>query len=400
MRSSPGDAAARCPPHHAVHVAVDAAQPPKPNAAAAELVKQHVAAEHLERRPLGLAGLQQEGAARGAQAHLLHQLALHGGQGQRPQQERRERQPELGAELRQRLHQLRELRGRRPARLARLEAQGNREYFLKLHLLQTRLAEFRFKRMHLNFQSSSPEHQELVHANDSGAILNSVKDLSHSHASSYQLPLMDHAETISQSSYKVSETVRKRQYRVGLNLFNKKPERGINYLIRRGFLENSPQGVARFLISRKGLSKQMIGEYLGNLQSSFNMAVLECFSHELDLAGMQVKLAYFDITIYFSRTFKFLLIKYSFTGGCGTEEIPSVLPHARRGPENRAPDGDFQPTLLSMQSRRRVQTTLARYHLRARIRNYHAEHRLAHAKSQTRAANASRGFCEKFERNR
>lgn len=88
--------------------------------------------------------------------------------------------------------------------------------------------------------------------------------------------------------YKVSETVRKRQYRVGLNLFNKKPERGISYLIRRGFLENSPQGVARFLISRKGLSKQMIGEYLGNLQSPFNMAVLECFSEELDLCGMAV----------------------------------------------------------------------------------------------------------------
>lgn len=107
-------------------------------------------------------------------------------------------------------------------------------------------------------------------------MINSVKDLGHSHASSgYQLPLMDHPENIPQTSYKVSETVRKRQYRVGLNLFNKKPERGISYLIRRGFLENSHQGVARFLISRKGLSKQMIGEYLGNLQNPFNMAVLE-----------------------------------------------------------------------------------------------------------------------------
>lgn len=76
-------------------------------------------------------------------------------------------------------------------------------------------------------------------------------------------------------SYQVSEMVRKRQYRVGLNLFNKKPERGIAYLVRQGFLENSPQSVARFLISRKGLSKQMIGEYLGNLQNSFNSAVLE-----------------------------------------------------------------------------------------------------------------------------
>ncbi|CAB0041630.1 unnamed protein product [Trichogramma brassicae] len=148
--------------------------------------------------------------------------------------------------------------------------------------------------------SSSPEHQELAHANDGNAILTSVKDMgSHTHASTYQLPMMEHGEVIVQTSYKVSETVRKRQYRVGLNLFNKKPERGINYLIRRGFLENSPQGVARFLISRKGLSKQMIGEYLGNLQNPFNMAVLECFSHELDLAGMQVDVALRKFQGYF-----------------------------------------------------------------------------------------------------
>ncbi|KAG9434663.1 IQ motif and SEC7 domain-containing protein 1 isoform X1 [Apis mellifera carnica] len=149
--------------------------------------------------------------------------------------------------------------------------------------------------------SSSPEHQECTnHTTDSNAMINSVKDLGHSHASSgYQLPLMDHPENIPQTSYKVSETVRKRQYRVGLNLFNKKPERGISYLIRRGFLENSPQGVARFLISRKGLSKQMIGEYLGNLQNPFNMAVLECFSHELDLSGMQVDVALRKFQAYF-----------------------------------------------------------------------------------------------------
>ncbi|KAK0170448.1 hypothetical protein PV328_011010 [Microctonus aethiopoides] len=149
--------------------------------------------------------------------------------------------------------------------------------------------------------SSSPEHQDCSHTTENNSLINTGKDLSHSHASSgYQLPLMDHTDlTIPQASYKVSETVRKRQYRVGLNLFNKKPERGITYLIRRGFLENSPQGVAKFLITRKGLSKQMIGEYLGNLQNSFNMAVLECFSHELDLAGMQVDVALRKFQAYF-----------------------------------------------------------------------------------------------------
>ncbi|CAH0562707.1 unnamed protein product [Brassicogethes aeneus] len=114
----------------------------------------------------------------------------------------------------------------------------------------------------------------------------SLGNISNTSSSTYTLerPPDQQAPT----SYKISETIRKRQYRVGLNLFNKKPEKGIAYLIRRGFLENSPQGVARFLISRKGLSKQMIGEYLGNLQNPFCMAVLECFASELDLSGMQV----------------------------------------------------------------------------------------------------------------
>lgn len=117
---------------------------------------------------------------------------------------------------------------------------------------------------------------------------------SHTSAAQYSMEHNDHllsSQVIAAPSTKMSETIRKRQYRVGLNLFNKKPEKGIAYLIKRGFLEQSAQGVARFLISRKGLSRQMIGEYLGNLQSQFNMAVLECFSNELDLSGMQVDVA-------------------------------------------------------------------------------------------------------------
>ncbi|CAG9816488.1 unnamed protein product [Phaedon cochleariae] len=123
------------------------------------------------------------------------------------------------------------------------------------------------------------------------ALETSLGNISNASSSTYTLVERTPEQQQNPSSYKISETIRKRQYRVGLNLFNKKPEKGITYLIRRGFLENSPQGVARFLISRKGLSKQMIGEYLGNLQSPFCMAVLECFAAELDLSGMQVDVA-------------------------------------------------------------------------------------------------------------
>ena len=97
------------------------------------------------------------------------------------------------------------------------------------------------------------------------------------------LPVM--TNDVMTNMYTVNEVIRKRHYRTGLNIFNKKPDKGIVYLIQRGFLENSPGAVARFLITRKGLSKQMIGEYLGSINNPFNMAVLTCFAQEMDFSG-------------------------------------------------------------------------------------------------------------------
>ncbi|XP_064631904.1 IQ motif and SEC7 domain-containing protein 1-like isoform X3 [Lineus longissimus] len=98
---------------------------------------------------------------------------------------------------------------------------------------------------------------------------------------------------------RISDKQRKREYRVGLNLFNKKPEKGIFFLVQRCFIEDSPPAVAKFLITRKGLSKQMIGEYLGNLQLAFNMEVLDYFVDEIDLSGLQVDVALRKFQTYF-----------------------------------------------------------------------------------------------------
>lgn len=49
----------------------------------------------------------------------------------------------------------------------------------------------------------------------------------------------------------------------------------MQFLINFGFVEGTPLAVAKFLISRRGLSKQMIGEFLGNVQNPFHSAVLE-----------------------------------------------------------------------------------------------------------------------------
>ncbi|KAK5603144.1 hypothetical protein CRENBAI_000140 [Crenichthys baileyi] len=85
-----------------------------------------------------------------------------------------------------------------------------------------------------------------------------------------------------------SDVVQRRQYRIGLNLFNKKPEKGIQYLIERGFVSDTPVGIAHFLLERKGLSRQMIGEFLGNRQKQFNKDVLDCVVDEMDFSGMDI----------------------------------------------------------------------------------------------------------------
>lgn len=56
---------------------------------------------------------------------------------------------------------------------------------------------------------------------------------------------------------------------------SRNPDKGIQFLISRGFIPDTPIGVAHFLLQRKGLSRQMIGEFLGNSKKQFNRDVLE-----------------------------------------------------------------------------------------------------------------------------
>ncbi|KAJ8392283.1 hypothetical protein AAFF_G00076470 [Aldrovandia affinis] len=85
-----------------------------------------------------------------------------------------------------------------------------------------------------------------------------------------------------------TDVMRKRLYRIGLNLFNVNPDKGIQFLISRGFIPDTPIGVAHFLLQRKGLSRQMIGEFLGNSKKHFNRDVLDCVVDEMDFSGMEL----------------------------------------------------------------------------------------------------------------
>ncbi|XP_051974463.1 IQ motif and SEC7 domain-containing protein 3-like isoform X1 [Xyrauchen texanus] len=85
-----------------------------------------------------------------------------------------------------------------------------------------------------------------------------------------------------------TDVMRKRLYRIGLNLFNINPDKGLQFLISCGFIPDTPIGVAHFMLQRKGLSRQIIGEFLGNSKKPFNRDVLDCVVDEMDFSGMEL----------------------------------------------------------------------------------------------------------------
>jgi len=62
----------------------------------------------------------------------------------------------------------------------------------------------------------------------------------------------------------------------GIKQFNLDPEKGLKYLEGSGFLEKTPESVAKFLFRQERLSKKQIGKYLGS-HLEFNQSVLRHF---------------------------------------------------------------------------------------------------------------------------
>ncbi|KAF9075862.1 hypothetical protein BDP27DRAFT_1314622 [Rhodocollybia butyracea] len=72
----------------------------------------------------------------------------------------------------------------------------------------------------------------------------------------------------------------------GIKKFNFKPKRGISFLIDTGFIPSkTPQDIANFLLNTDGLSKSMIGEYLGEGDEE-NIAIMHAFVDTLDFNNL------------------------------------------------------------------------------------------------------------------
>jgi len=69
----------------------------------------------------------------------------------------------------------------------------------------------------------------------------------------------------------------------GIKRFNQKPKKGIQFFVETGFFPiKEPQDVAKFLLNTDGLSKAMIGEYLGE-GDEINVATMHAFVDMIDL---------------------------------------------------------------------------------------------------------------------
>ncbi|KAI9492851.1 hypothetical protein BDB00DRAFT_826694 [Zychaea mexicana] len=79
---------------------------------------------------------------------------------------------------------------------------------------------------------------------------------------------------------------RKRVLQEGIRQFNWKPKKGVQILAHNGFFNiDDPQEVARFLLNTEGLSKAVIGEFLGEYDE-VNVAIMHAFVDELDFGNM------------------------------------------------------------------------------------------------------------------
>ncbi|KAL3315449.1 IQ motif and S7 domain-containing protein 1 [Cichlidogyrus casuarinus] len=65
------------------------------------------------------------------------------------------------------------------------------------------------------------------------------------------------------------------------------PVKGIDYLVKNGFLELSPQMIAKFLLTRRGLSRTAIGDYLGTI-NEFCTETTKHFMRSIDMNDLEV----------------------------------------------------------------------------------------------------------------
>ncbi|KAA8520531.1 hypothetical protein F0562_014787 [Nyssa sinensis] len=98
-----------------------------------------------------------------------------------------------------------------------------------------------------------------------------------------------HSEASSEIS-DVSAIEQRRAYKLelqeGISLFNRKPRKGIDFLINANKVGSSPEDIAAFLKNASGLNKTLIGDYLGE-RDELSLKVMHAYVDSFDFQGME-----------------------------------------------------------------------------------------------------------------
>ncbi|XP_019054355.1 PREDICTED: brefeldin A-inhibited guanine nucleotide-exchange protein 1 isoform X2 [Nelumbo nucifera] len=99
-------------------------------------------------------------------------------------------------------------------------------------------------------------------------------------------------ELLSESSSELSKAAtleQRRAYKIefqkGISLFNRKPSKGIEFLINANKIGGSPEDVASFLKNTSGLNETMIGDYLGE-REEFSLKVMHAYVDSFNFEAM------------------------------------------------------------------------------------------------------------------
>ncbi|KAG6550387.1 hypothetical protein Mapa_008350 [Marchantia paleacea] len=100
-------------------------------------------------------------------------------------------------------------------------------------------------------------------------------------------PVDNHPEPGAETS-EIATIEQRRAYKLefqeGIALFNKKPRKGVEFLIKAEKLGSTPEDVATFLMNATGLDKTMIGDYLGE-KEDFSLKVMHAYVDSFNFEG-------------------------------------------------------------------------------------------------------------------
>ncbi|GAB4844373.1 Brefeldin A-inhibited guanine nucleotide-exchange protein 2 [Ancistrocladus abbreviatus] len=105
---------------------------------------------------------------------------------------------------------------------------------------------------------------------------------------------VERSDNHSESSNDISDVQtieQRRAYKLelqeGISLFNRKPKKGIEFLINANKVGHSPEEIATFLKNASGLNKTLIGDYLGE-REELSLKVMHAYVDSFDFQGMQL----------------------------------------------------------------------------------------------------------------